>query len=434
MILSIEPAARIQGDLTVPSDKSLSHRATLLGALATGVTRVGNFLWSADCLATVRCLRGLGIRIEQEPCGDLLVHGRGLRGFAAPDSTLDCGGSGTTMRLLSGILAGQLFTSALTGSEALRRRPMDRVIEPLRRMGADIHGREDRFPPLQIRGGNLHGVAYRLPMASAQVKSAILLAALYADSPTVVIEPAPTRDHTERMVSALGIAVAVNGVEITLDPKEVLQTALPPMNVLVPGDLSSAAFFLVAACLLPGSELWLRDVGVNPTRTGLIDVLRQMGADIGLAKEHLVSGEPVADIYVRASDLRGVEIGGETVPRMIDEFPILAVAATQADGTTVVRDAAELRVKESDRISTLAAELRRMGARIEEQPDGFVIEGPTRLCGAEVEAHHDHRLAMSLAVAGLLAEGQTRISGAECIADSFPDFELTLSRITQRRS
>jgi 3-phosphoshikimate 1-carboxyvinyltransferase len=235
-------------------------------------------------------------------------------------------------------------------------------------------------------------------------------------------------------MSALGIRIAVSGNAITLDPGDILQTALPPMNILVPGDLSSAAFFLVAACLLPGSELWLRDIGVNPTRTGLIDVLGQMGAEIVLENEHLVSGEPVADIRVRAGELRGVEIGGETVPRMIDEFPILAVAATQAEGTTVVRDAAELRVKESDRISTLAAELRRMGARIEELPDGFAIEGPTRLRGAEVEAHHDHRLAMSLAVAGLLAEGQTRISGAECVADSFPDFEQTLSRITQRRS
>jgi len=434
MRLIVEQAERLRGTLRVPSDKSISHRATLLGALATGTTRIRNFLWSTDCLATVRCLKGLGIAIEQDETGDLIVHGRGLRGLQAPEATLDCGGSGTTMRLLAGILVGQPFASTLTGNNALQRRPMERIVEPLRQMGAIIHGREeDRFPPLQIQGGDLHGIEYHLPVASAQVKSAILLAALYAAGPTVVHEPAPTRDHTERMLAAMGVDIAVDGTRITLRREAPARPPLPPLDVTVPGDLSSAAFFIIGACLLPGSELRVHDVGVNPTRMGLLDVLCKMGAPITLENERIVSGEPVADIVVQSSPLHAVEVGGEIVPRMIDEFPILAVAATQAEGTTIVRDAAELRVKESDRIAAIVTELGCLGARIEEQPDGFVITGPTSLRGASVEAHGDHRLAMSLAVAGLLATGRTSIEGAECIPDSFPGFEEKLALITERR-
>ncbi len=438
MIWVVAQAERVKGDLTVPGDKSISHRATLLGALATGETRIANFLRSADCMATIRCLRALGITIEEdaeaeEGVGRLVVHGRGLRGLQAPQDMLDCGGSGTTMRLLAGILAGQSFASVLTGNEALRRRPMARIIEPLRRMGATISGVDgDRLPPLYVQGGALHGMAYHLPVASAQVKSAILLAALYAKGPTLLHEPAPSRDHTERMLKAMGISLDTAGTQIVLDPVPAADKPLPPLDIAVPGDLSSAAFFIVAACLLPDSFVRVRDVGVNPTRTGLLDVLRGMGAQIIIENERLVSGEPVADIVARSSRLRGVTIGGDLVPRMIDEFPILAVAATQAEGITHVREAAELRVKESDRIAAIVSQLTRLGARIEERHDGFVIYGPTPLCGAEVDAHRDHRLAMSLAVAGLVATGRTSIEGAESIPDSFPGFERQLDAIVGR--
>lgn len=438
MIWVVAQAERVNGDLTVPGDKSISHRATLLGALATGETRIANFLRSADCMATIRCLRALGITIEEgadtgEGVGRLVVHGRGLRGLQAPQDVLDCGGSGTTMRLLAGILAGQSFACTLTGNEALRRRPMARIIEPLRRMGATIFGADgDRLPPLHIEGAALHGIAYHLPVASAQVKSALLLAALYAKGPTLLHEPAPSRDHTERMLKAMGISLDTVGTQIVLDPAPTADKPLPPLDISVPGDLSSAAFFIVAACLLPDSSVRVRDVGVNPTRTGLLDVLRGMGAQIIVENERLVSGEPVADIVARSSRLHGVTIGGDLVPRMIDEFPILAVAATQAEGITYVRDAAELRVKESDRIAAIASQLTRLGARIEERPDGFVIYGPTPLCGIEVDAHRDHRLAMSLAIAGLLATGRTSIEGAESIPDSFPGFERQLGAIIAR--
>jgi len=428
----------VSGDLTVPGDKSISHRATLLGALATGETHIANFLRSADCLATIRCLRGLGITIEEdietkEEVGRLVVHGRGLRGLQAPQDVLDCGGSGTTMRLLAGILAGQSFASTLTGNAALRRRPMERIIEPLRRMGATISGADgDRLPPLHIEGATLHGMAYHLPVASAQVKSALLLAALYAKGPTLIHEPAPSRDHTERMLQALGVRLEISGLQIMLDPAPTAHKPLPPLDIAVPGDLSSAAFFVVAACLLPDSVVRVRDVGVNPTRTGLLDVLRSMGAQIAIENERLVSGEPVADIVARSSGLHGVMIGGDLVPRMIDEFPILAIAATQAEGITHVRDAAELRVKESDRIAAIVSQLTRLGARIEERSDGFVISGPTPLRGAEVDAQRDHRLAMSLAIAGLVATGRTSIEGAESIPDSFPGFERQLDAIVAR--
>jgi 3-phosphoshikimate 1-carboxyvinyltransferase len=342
------------------------------------------------------------------------------------------------MRLLAGILAGQPFYSVLTGNQQLRRRPMGRIVEPLRRMGATVSGRDDgRLPPLTILGGNLHGIEYSLPVASAQVKSAILLAGLYADGPTVIHEPGPARDHTERMLAAMGANIKrqassvkrqTSKLKVQEDSTITLwgSTGLSALDIVVPGDISSAAYFIAAACLVPGSEVVIERVGVNPTRTGFLGVLREMGADILLENQREVGDEPVADIVVRAGSLRGTEVKGEQVPRMIDEFPILAVVATQVQGMMVVSDAAELRVKETDRIANIAVELRKLGAHIEERSDGFVVEGPTPLVGAQVNSHGDHRLAMSLAIAGLVAEGETTIEGMECIADSFPGFEEIL--------
>ena len=433
MRLTVKKSKGLSGRSKVPGDKSISHRALLLGAIAEGKTRIQNFLPSADCLATLACMRALGVEVERLSETELIVQGRGLHGLMEPKDVLDCAGSGTTMRLLAGILAGQPFYSVLTGNEQLRRRPMGRIAEPLRQMGATVLGRDDgRLPPLTVMGGNLHGVEYRLPVASAQVKSAILLAGLYADGPTVVHEPGPARDHTERMLAAMGANIQYpisNITGITLRG----EARLSSQDIVVPGDISSAAYFIAAACIIPphwggkeGGEVVIEDVGVNPTRTGFLDALREMGADILLENRREVSGEPVADVVVRAGGVRGIEVRGDQVPRMIDEFPILAVVASQAEGKTVVRDAAELRVKETDRISNIATELRKLGARIEERPDGFVVEGPTPLVGAQVNSHGDHRLAMSLTIAGLIAEGETTVEGAECIADSFPGFEATL--------
>lgn len=437
MRMIVREAKGLGGRVKVPGDKSISHRALLLGAIAEGTTRVRNFLPAADCLATLACVRALGVEVERLSETELIVHGQGLHGLTEPKDILDCAGSGTTMRLLAGILAGQPFYSVLTGNEQLRRRPMGRIVEPLRQMGATVLGRDDgRLPPLIILGGNLHGIEYRLPVASAQVKSAILLAGLYADGPTVIHEPGPARDHTERMLAAMGANIQYpisnikaqekNGATITLRRA----SGLSPLNIVVPGDISSAAYFIAAACLVPGSEVAIEGIGVNPTRTGLLDALREMGADILIENQQEIGGEPVADAVVRAghgvSALRGIEVRGDQVPRMIDEFPILAVVASQAEGETIVRDAAELRVKETDRIAAMVAELRKLGACIKERDDGFVVEGPTTLVGSQVNSHGDHRLAMSLAIAGLVAEGETTIEGADCIADSFPSFEEIL--------
>lgn len=422
MRMIVRKAKGLRGRGKVPGDKSISHRALLLGAIAEGTTRIQNFLPATDCLATLTCVRGLGVEVERLSDTELIVHGRGLRGLREPKDVLDCAGSGTTTRLLAGILAGQPFYSVLTGNEQLRRRPMGRIVEPLRQMGATVLGRDDgHLPPLTILGGNLHGIEYRLLVASAQVKSAILLAGLYADGPTVIHEPGPARDHTERMLAAMGA-----NIKYQISNIKVQSSKLSSLDIVVPGDISSAAYFIAAACLIPGSEVVVEGVGVNPTRTGFLDVLREMGADILVENRREVSGEPVADIIVRAGGPRGIEVRGNQVPRMIDEFPILAVVATQAQGTTVVSDATELRVKETDRIANITVELRKLGARIEERPDGFVVEGPTPLLGTQVNSHGDHRLAMSLAIAGLVAEGETTIEGAGCIADSFPGFEEIL--------
>jgi 3-phosphoshikimate 1-carboxyvinyltransferase len=435
--LRVRPCQRLRGTTTVPGDKSISHRALLLGAIARGVSTIRNWLPAADCQATLSAVRALGVTVEQPSPTELLVHGLGRHGLHPPATPIDCQGSGTTMRLLAGVLAGQPFSSVLDGHAGLRRRPMERVAIPLREMGAEVETR-DGCPPLTITGGNLRGVDYHLPIASAQVKSAILLASLYAQGPTTVRQPGPARDHTERMLSAQGIHLEVRGDTITLTPGP---QPLAPCSLTIPADFSSAAFPLIAALLVPDAEVYLEGVGINPTRTGLLDVLRRMGAEIVWLNQSEQGGEPVADLMVRSpatpptlgagrgSRLWGTEVGGDSVVRMIDEFPILAVAATQAEGETLVRDARELRVKETDRIAAVVAELQVLGASIEERDDGFIVRGPTRLRGAPVQGHGDHRLTMALVIAGLLAEGETVVEGAQVIADSFPGFVSLMRKL-----
>jgi len=415
------------GRTAVPADKSITHRSLLFGAIALGVSRVRNVLDSGDCRATLEAVRTLGIRVEETQPGEWLIHGRGLRGLREPETVIDCVNSGTSARLLTGLLAGQDFHSVLAGSEQLRKRPMGRVVEPLRQMGADIAGRDrGRLLPLSIRGRQLTGIDYDMPVASAQVKSSLLLAGLYSQGLTVVREPGPARDHTERMLTAMGAPITRRGPIITSEsPKQPLR----PLDLAIPGDFSSAAFLLAAGVTVPGSTVSISNVGVNPTRRGLLDLLVEMGADISMDNWSESGGEPVGDLHARHAELRSVTVGGADIVTLIDELPVFAVIATQARGETVIKDAAELRVKETDRIATTVAELRKLGAQIEETPDGFIVQGPTRLQGARVDSHGDHRLAMALAVAGLMAEGATAIAGAECIPDSFPGFERTLAKL-----
>jgi len=418
MNATIRPVrAPLHGEIEVPGDKSISHRALLLAALADGDSRIGGLLSGGDCRATRACLAALGVEVEDAAGGAVVVHGVGLRGFAEPARPIDCGRSGTTMRLLSGILAGQRFCTTLTGDPQLLQRPMGRIVEPLRAMGAHIEATDGRAP-LSIVGAPLRGTAHDLPVASAQAKSALLLAGLLAKGSTTIRQPGPARDHTERLLAAMGADVRTHGLAVTIDPRDPLHT----FSIRVPGDASSAAFPLVAALLIPGSEIVLRGVGLNPTRIGLIEVLQRMGASIRIDAERIEGGEPVGDLLVRSSTLSAVSIGGDTAVRMIDEFPILAVAASFAHGRTVVCDAEELRVKETDRICTIVSELRTLGARIEERPDGFVVDGPTSLRGGIVDSHRDHRLEMALTVAGLAAQGAVTVRQAEYAADSYPGF------------
>ncbi len=418
MRLRVQPATRWTGILSVPGDKSISHRALLFAALADGISELQGWLPAADCEATLRCVRALGVQVERPAQDHLVVHGSGLKGLQPAPEPLDCGGSGTTMRLLMGILAGFPFPSVLVGNPQLSRRPMERVARPLRQMGGEVITTEGHAP-VRVRGGSLRGIRYELPIASAQAKSAVLLAGLYADRPTTVIEPAPSRDHTERLLGSMGVSIQRDGNSITIGPAE----RLFPLSLVIPGDPSSAAFLIAAALLIPGSAVQIPGILLNPTRLGWVEAWQAMGAPIQVIPEGEAGGEPVGRLHATAAThLQAIEIAGAMVPRMIDEFPIFAVIATQAEGVTQVRDAAELRVKESDRIAALAMELRRMGARIEEHPDGFTIYGPTPLRGAVVHSHGDHRLAMALAVAGLIAHGETIVEDTACIADSFPGF------------
>lgn len=416
----------LRGTCRVPGDKSISHRGLIFAAMADGSSRIEGFLDGRDCLATLAVLRDLGLAIEKNDAA-VTVHGRGIAALREPEDLLDCQNSGTTLRLMTGLLASRPFLSILGGSPQLRSRPMGRVVEPLRAMGARILGREGgRLAPLVIEAppGGLRALDYTMPVASAQVKSALILAGLLADAPSRIREPGPARDHSERMLAAMGAPITCQGGVIEVAPLE--QTALRPLSLTVPGDPSSAAFLIVAASLIPGSDVRIEGVGLNPTRAGLIEALRAMGASIDAQGRRVISGEPVADLRVRGGELRGADFGGADIVTMIDELPCLALAATAARGPTVIRDALELRVKESDRIAATVAELRKLDAAIDERPDGFAIAGSSALSGAAVDAHGDHRLAMTLAVAGLTAEGETLVSGAETIPDSFPGFVETL--------
>ena len=412
------PATALRGEISLPGDKSVSHRALMLGAIAEGTTSIDGFLESADTKATATIFGQLGVSIETPVPGRRLVHGAGLRGLRASKDELDCGNSGTAMRLLAGLLAGQSFDSVLTGDASLSKRPMRRVIEPLTSMGASMDAESGDYPPLRLRGGKpLHGIDYRSPIASAQVKSAVLLAGLYAQGETLVTEPQPTRDYTERMLAAFGWPVEFEPGNARLTGGHVLHAT----EVIVPADFSSAAFFVVAATLIRGSELRLAGVGLNPRRTGLLRVLRAMGANIVEENARDSGGERIADLVVRHAPLRGIEVPAEHVADMIDEFPILFVAAACAEGSTIIRGAAELRLKESDRISVMAAGLRALGARIGETPDGAEIEGGT-LQGGEIDARGDHRCAMAFAVAGAMTLAPVRIRDCANVATSFPDF------------
>lgn len=415
------PGAPLRGSIRVPGDKSISHRAVMLGALAEGVTRIRGFLEGEDTRATARVFEQLGVRIEMPSASTRLIHGVGLHGLRASGGKLDCGNAGTGMRLLAGVLAGQRFDSVLVGDASLSQRPMRRVIEPLLAMGAHIDADPGGLPPLRIHGGRrLQGIDYAPPVASAQVKSALLLAGLSAQGETIVREPHPTRDYTERMLAAFGWPVVFAPGEARLRGGH----ALCATDVDVPADFSSAAFFVVAATLVPGSDLRLEAVGMNPRRTGLLRVLRAMGADIEATASREQGGEPVADLRVRHAALRGIEVPEAVVADMIDEFPVLFVAAACASGHTVIRGAAELRVKESDRLATMAAGLRALGIRIDETADGAVIEGG-RIGGGSVDSHGDHRIAMSLAIAAQVADGEVRIGDVANVATSFPGFVPT---------
>ncbi|MBL0387976.1 3-phosphoshikimate 1-carboxyvinyltransferase [Tumebacillus sp. ITR2] len=423
----IQPVTTLSGIVTVPGDKSISHRAVMFGALADGVTRVTGFLPGADCLSTVDCFRKLGVQIEQHSATELSVHGVGLNGLQEPTDVLDVGNSGTTARLMLGILAGQPFHCTVTGDASIRKRPMGRVATPLREMGAIIDGRDGgRLAPLSVRGGGLKSFKYESPVASAQVKSGILLAGLFAEGETGVREPEPSRDHTERMLQAFGVEVSQREGFITVQGG----SRLTATDIHVPGDISSAAFLLVAASIVPGSDVTIRGVGLNPTRTGILDVLLDMGAQIEVLNERLEGGEPIGDLRVRGSQLRATTVRGEIIPRLIDEVPVLAVAATQAEGVTEIRDAAELKVKESNRIATTANELRKFGADVEELEDGLRIRGGAKLRGgAVIETHHDHRIAMSMAVAALVADGAATIRDWEAVDVSFPGFAELLQNL-----
>lgn len=419
----IQKRGPLKGKISVPGDKSISHRAVMLGALAKGITEVDNFLMGDDCLSTVSCFRSMGIQIEQDAKKNkIIIYGKGLDGLRPPKDILNAGNSGTTIRLLSGILSGQSFTSEITGDASIRKRPMGRILAPLKQMGADIESvYNNNCAPLRIskpKNGRLKGIHYESPIASAQVKSCLLLAGLYADGETFVTEPAVSRNHTELMLANFGAKLNVSGNTVCLSPRP----ALTGRKIIIPGDISSAAYFIAAALIVPDSELLIENVGVNPTRDGILKVCGMMGADIKITNIKKDGGEPSADILVRHSNLTGIEIGGNIIPSLIDEIPAIAVLACFAKGRTVIKDAQELRVKESDRIEAMVKNLSDMGADIEATRDGMIINGGRILHGAKIDPRSDHRIAMSMAVAGLMAEGETDILNPECVDISFPGF------------
>lgn len=410
----IQKIKKAVGQIKVPGDKSISHRAVMLGSLANGVTEISGFLKGADCLSTIDCFRKMGIDIDING-ENVTVHGNGLRGLKKPDEMLYTGNSGTTTRLLCGILAGQNFDTSITGDASIQKRPMGRVVQPLSMMGAKI---ENEYCPLYITGTKLHGIDYKMPVASAQVKTAIILAGLYADGETVIHEIEKSRDHTELMLSAMGADLTVDNLDITVKPTN----DLTAVNVDVPGDISSAAFFLVLGAIMPNSQITVTNVGINPTRTGIIDVLKDMGADITLENVHTSAGETVADITVRSSSLKGTTVGGDIIPRLIDELPIIAVAAVFADGQTVIKDAQELKVKETNRIRAVVDEFNKCGIAITETDDGMIINGGKSIHGADFKTYGDHRMAMSLTVLAQLADGESTLDDSDCACVSYPTF------------
>ncbi|WP_279280862.1 3-phosphoshikimate 1-carboxyvinyltransferase [Enterococcus hirae] len=415
----------INGELVIPADKSISHRSIMFGAISKGTTIVNNFLKAEDCLSTIAVFKQLGVRITEKN-EQIMIEGKGFEGLTAPSSRLDAGNSGTTMRLVLGILAGCPFTSEIAGDASLNRRPMERVMKPLREMGADLQGTaEAEFPPLKVTGNTLHGIEYHMPIASAQVKSAILFAALQAEGTTKIIEKEQSRNHTEEMIKQFGGKIQVEGKEIIVTgPQQLIG-----QEVTVPGDISSAAFYLVAASILANSEVLLKQVGINPTRTGILDVLMQMGANI--EERQLDEQNQAADLIVRSAQLHACEIQGEIIPRLIDELPIIALAATQATGTTIIRDAQELKVKETNRIDATAEELTKMGANIEPTEDGLIIHGPTSLHGATVDSHGDHRIGMMLQIAALLTAEPVELLNPEAVNISYPEFFTDLAKLVQ---
>lgn len=430
-VRTITPTRGLKGEVTIPGDKSISHRSIMLGSIALGTTEITHFLEGADCLSTIDCFRKIGVEIERKP-SSILVHGKGLRGLTAPASTLNVGNSGTTTRLISGILSGQNFATTLSGDDSLNSRPMKRIMTPLNTMGAHIRSLNDNgCAPLHIRPGALHGIHYQSPVASAQVKSAVLLAGLYADSPTSVTEPALSRNHTELMLQGFGAYVATDlHTDGTATAHVEPCKELYGQQICVPGDISSAAYFIAAALLVPGSELLVKNVGTNFTRAGFLKVCKAMGADIETVSQTIEGGESRADLLVRYSHLKGTVIEGDIIPTLIDEIPMIAIMAAFADGQTVIRDAAELKVKETNRIDTVTAGLKAMGAVITPTDDGMIIEGTGHLNGASIQSYLDHRIAMAFSVAGLASDGETQIVDSQCVDVSYPEFYATLNSVS----
>lgn len=426
-MLRVRQTQKIEGTIRVPGDKSISHRAVMFGALANGTTTIEGFLPGADCLSTISCFRSMGIEIEQQ--GDkVTVQGKGWFGLEEPSEHLEVGNSGTTIRLMAGIMSTQPFHVVMEGDESIAKRPMRRVIGPLRQMGAKIDGRKDgEFTPLSIRGGELQAISYQSPVASAQVKSAILLAGLQAKGVTSVTEPHLSRDHTERMLQAFSVQVVRDGLTVSVEGGQELKGRA----ISVPGDISSAAFMIAAVMVVPGSSLLIENVGINPSRTGIIDVVKAMGGSLELLNERIVNEEPVADLLVTHSELHGIEIAGDIIPRLIDEIPVIAVMASQAKGQTIIRDAEELKVKETDRIATVVSQLSKFGAKVTPTDDGMIIEGETSLTGAVIDSHGDHRIGMAMAIAGLAASGETVVENDEAIDVSFPGFAQLLEKVSK---
>ena len=428
MAIELGYSGKIVGELNIPGDKSISHRSIIFSSLSTGTSRIQGFLESNDCLNTINAFRKMGVSINKEASGDYIIHGVGMNGLNEPDNIIECGNSGTTMRLLTGLLAGQPFYSVLNGDRSLNNRPMKRIIDPLSQMGAYIWSRRGKLAPLSIKGTNLQGINYKMPIASAQLKSSILLAGLYTNEEIILTEPTISRDHTEKFFNYMGLKLIKQDKKIFFPSSE--KKVLQNKNIKIPGDISTAAYFIAAALIIENSQLVLQNVGINHTRSGFLDIIKEMGGDFKLVNKRKYGLEPVADIKVNNSKLKGVKIEGDIIPRLIDELPLITVLASHAEGKTIIRDAAELRVKETDRIKAMVNQLSKLGVDIKELPDGMIINGPTTLNNnLDLYSYGDHRVAMSLAVACLKVDGSNIIRDTKCIDNSFPGFETKLKSV-----